>query len=277
MTSRYRVSCADCLAWLPAVESGTVDLAVADPPYNIGYEYDSYDDRRSPRDYLQWCRQWLEEIHRTVAETGSFWLYIGDEYVSELDVQAKEIGFYKRSHVVHYYTFGVACSKNFARSHTHLLYYTKSKTEFTFNAEDPAIRVPSARQLVYNDKRANPKGKLPDNTWVLSPVDLKKAFESAEDTWLVSRVCGTFQERVERGTYGEKRAIPQMPEKIAERIIRACSNPGDRVMDPFLGTGTTGAVAVRLGRRFLGCEISRAYTERALQRIEAAAKRGSGP
>lgn len=270
----FAVSCEDCVEWLPKLEAGAISLVVADPPYNIGYEYDNYHDRRSPRDYLDWCRRWMEGIHRALAKTGSFWLYIGDEYVSELDVLAKEIGFHKRSHVIHYYTFGVACRKNFARSHTHLLYYTKSKTKFKFNADDPELRVPSARQLVYHDKRACPDGKLPDNTWVLHPRDLKKAFTAAEDTWLVPRVCGTFHERVERGTHGQKRAIPQMPEKVVERIIRASSDKGDWVADPFLGTGTTGAVAVRLGRKFMGCEISPKYTEQAAKRIAAAAKTG---
>jgi len=259
-----------CLDQMWKIGKKEVDLAFADPPYNIGYGgYDKYDDKQDHGDYLQWCEEWISMIHALLRSTGSFWLAIGDEYVSELDVIAKRIGFHKRSHVLWYYTFGVACPKNFARSHTHLLYYTKQKSRFTFNADDKQVRVPSARQLVYNDKRANPNGKLPDNTWVLLPADLDKAFTEGEDTWLVSRVCGTFHERQERGTYQQEKAVPQMPEEILRRIILASSNPGHLVIDPFLGTGTTGAVAVRHGRNFVGCDISEAYIKRATARIES--------
>lgn len=260
----------DSLSQMWRLGKKTADLAFADPPYNIGYNaYDKYDDKRKPSDYLDWCEKWIWMIHGLLRPTGSFWLAISDEYVSELDVIAKQEGFHKRGHVIWYYTFGVACAKNFARSHTHLLYYTKQKSRFTFNADDKAVRVPSARQLVYNDKRANPKGKLPDNTWVLSPKDLEKAFTPEEDVWLESRVCGTFHERVERGTDKGEKAVPQMPEKVMERIILTCSNPGHLVIDPFLGNGTTGAVAVRLGRNFVGCDISENYVARSRERIEA--------
>lgn len=261
----------DCLQALPALADGSVDLAFADPPYNIGYSaYDRYDDNKPADVYVAWCRDWMSLLHQKLKRHGTFWLAISDEFVSELDITAKQVGFHKRSHVIHYYTFGVACPANFARSHTHLLYYTKTKSKFTFNKDSPDLRVPSARQLVYNDKRANPKGKLPDNTWVLSPVDLGKAFSPEEDTWLVSRVCGTFHERQQRGTYQEEKAVPQMPLEILNRVITACSNTGELVVDPFLGNGTTGASAVALGRKFWGCDISPAYVARSRERIQEA-------
>ncbi len=83
-----------------------------------------------------------------------------------------------RSWVVWYYTFGVNCKANFSRSHTHLFYMVKDPKSFTFNADSPALRVPSARQLVYGDRRANPKGRLPDNTWILRPQDVPEAFHT---------------------------------------------------------------------------------------------------
>lgn len=262
----------DCLDEIWKLGKRDVDLVFADPPYNIDYSgYADYEDNLPLEDYVDWCREWMSACYTYLKKTGSFWLAIGDEYVSELDVAAKAIGFHKRSHVIWHYTFGVACSKNFARSHTHLLYYTKHKSQFVFNVDDKKIRVPSARQLKYNDKRANPKGKLPDNTWVLHPDALKKCFGPDEDTWLVSRVCGTFHERQERGTYQEEKAVPQMPEEIMERIILACSKPGQLVIDPFGGTFTTGAVAVRHNRNFWGCDITKAYVERAKLRLQRAA------
>lgn len=259
----------DCVNLLSAQKSCSVDLAFCDPPFGIDWPgYTTYDDSLKGEEYIAWCETWLQEIYRVVKDYGSFWLAIGDEHVSELDVAAKSTGFYKRSHVVWYFTFGTACPNNFARSHTHLLYFTKHKTKFTFNQDDKKLRVPSARQLVYNDKRANPKGKLPDNTWVLSPLDLDKAFSSAEDTWLVSRICGTFKEREQRGTYQKTKTVPQMPVEVLNRIITACSNPGDLVIDPFLGTGTTAESALRLGRNFWGCDISKDYVAASRRRIK---------
>src|SRR5207302_3777333 len=106
------------------------------------------------------------------------------------------------------------------------------------------IRVPSARQLVYRDRRANAQGRLPDDTWILRPQDLPHGFDSAEDTWYFPRVCGTFKERA--GFHG-----CQMPEQLLGRIIKASSNPGDLVLDPFAGSGSTLAAAKKLARDFL--------------------------
>src|SRR6202007_242557 len=114
------------------------------------------------------------------------------------------------------------------------------------------IRVPSARQLVYADRRAHPTGRLPDGTWILRPQDLLDGFNASEDTWYFPRVCGTFKERA--GWHG-----CQMPEQLLGRIIRACSHEGDLVLDPFAGSGTTLAVAKKLGRHFLGFELSEQY------------------
>jgi site-specific DNA-methyltransferase (adenine-specific) len=270
------------LKHLPALAKGSVDLLFCDPPFNVGYHYDKYEDKKKPEHYLEWCKEWIGLSYQAVAPHGTFWIAIGDEYVSELDCIAKEAGFCKRSHVVWYYTFGVHCPKNFARSHTHLLYYTKTKSKFTFNKDDKNLRVKSSRQLIYNDARANPAGKLPDNTWILLPADLERAFTQDEDTWLVSRVCGTFGERQDRGTYGEQRGCPQMPLEIMNRIVLACSNPGVLVVDPMSGTFSTGDAAVRNKRSFVGFDISSAYCKRGLDRLRKAAehaqsKPGSGP
>src|SRR5690606_11240866 len=136
---------------------GCVDLAFADPPFNIGYEYDVYDDRRAAEEYLDWSRRWMSEVVRVLKTDGTFWLAIGDEFAAELKVMlTRELGMTCRSWVVWYYTFGVNCKHKFSRSHAHLFHMVKNRKRFTFNADDPAIRIPSARQLVYGDKRANP-------------------------------------------------------------------------------------------------------------------------
>lgn len=249
----------DCIAGLREISDGTVDLIFADPPFNIGYAYDKYDDSRDSDEYLAWSRDWTAEVARVLKPDGTFWLAIGDDYAAELKVMLQqEHGLTCRSWVVWYYTFGVNCKYKFSRSHTHLFHMVKDKKSFTFNLDD--IRIPSARQLVYGDKRANPKGRLPDDTWVLRPQDLAEGFTPDEDTWYFPRVCGTFKERA--GWHG-----CQMPEQLLGRIIRACSNEGELVLDPFAGSGTTLAVAKKMRRHYVGYEISEDYAKLVRKRL----------
>jgi site-specific DNA-methyltransferase (adenine-specific) len=251
----------DCLTTLPRLPSGSIDLAFADPPFNIGYDYDVYRDRHDADSYLDWSRRWGAEVVRALKPDGTFWLAIGDEYAAELKlIFQKELGLTCRNWVIWYYTFGVHCQRKFSRSHAHLFYFVKDAARFTFNAD--AVRVPSARQLVYADARADRRGRLPDDTWILRPQDLPDGFTAEEDTWYFPRVCGTFKERA--GWHG-----CQMPEQLLGRIMRACSNPGETVLDPFAGSGTTLMVAKKLGRRWLGCELSADYVARAEARLTA--------
>ncbi len=145
-----------------------------------------------------------------------------------------------RNWIIWHYTFGQQTKNKFARSHTHIFYFVNDPKNFTFN--DYAVRVPSDRQLIYEDKRANPAGKMPDDVW--------------ED----SRVCGTFKERT--GWHP-----CQMPEQLLMRIVAASSNAGDCVLDPFVGSGTTAAAASKLRRNYVGIEISADYAKKANQRL----------
>lgn len=260
-----RIRQGDCITLLGNLPAGKVDLVFADPPFNIGYEYDHYDDCRTREEYLDWSRRWMSGIARALKPTGTFWLAIGDEYAAELKLMAQDqLGFTCRSWVIWYYTFGVNCVRGFSRSHTHLLHFVKDPAHFTFNAENPSVRVLSARQLVYADARANPKGRLPDNTWILRPQDAPAAsFAPMHDTWYFARVAGTFRER--EGYHG-----CQMPEQLLGRIIRVSSSPGELVLDPFVGSGTTAVTAKKLGRRWLGYECSPEYARRARERVAMA-------
>lgn len=256
-----RIYQGNCIEKLRQLESGSVDLVFADPPFNIGYSYDVYDDQRTTTDYLEFCEAWIREVHTALKPNGTFWLAIGDEYAAELKVLAQQLGFHTRSWVIWYYTFGVNCVRGFSRSHTHLFHFVKDPDDFTFNGENPAVRVASARQLVYADSRASTKGRLPDNTWILRPQDAPApSFTPSHDTWFFSRVAGTFKER--EGFHG-----CQMPEQLLGRIVRVSSNPGDLVVDPFGGSGTTLAVAKKLGRRWNGFELSKEYVSRIEERI----------
>jgi site-specific DNA-methyltransferase (adenine-specific) len=249
----------DCIAGLRRLASSTVDLAFADPPFNIGYEYDVYDDNQSYHSYLEWTRQWIAEVCRVLKPTGTFWVAIGDEYAAEVKLLAQnELHLACRSWVIWYYTFGVNCRKKFNRSHAHLFHFVKDANRYTFNEDE--ISVPSARELVYADGRAHPTGRLPDDTWILRPQDVPNGFTADQSTWYFPRVAGTFKERM--GFHG-----CQMPEQLLGRIIRTCSNPAEVVLDPFAGSGTTLAVAKKLGRKWIGFELSKEYTQQATTRI----------
>ncbi len=268
---------ADCVQGLASLPAGSIDLAFADPPFNIGYDYDVYDDRRASDEYIGWSRKWIEGVVRVLKPAGTFWLAIGDEYAADLKVLCtRELGLHCRSWVIWFYTFGVHCTHKFTRSHAHLFHFVKDPRNFTFNSL--AVRVPSARELVYGDKRAHPDGRMPDDTWMMAPVlppevptkdgfvlrpqDIPERFPADSDTWYFSRVAGTFGER--RGWHG-----CQMPEQLLGRIIRACSHEGDVVLDPFGGSGTTLAVAKKLNRRFIGFEISSEYVKNIKERLSS--------
>ena len=251
----------DCVAGMHSLAAGCVDLVFADPPFNIGYEYDVYDDRKEREHYLEWSREWISAVHRVLKPTGTFWLAIGDEYAAELKLLSQDIGFHCRSWVIWYYTFGVNCKNKFTRSHAHLFHFVKDAKKFTFRANELENRIPSARQLVYDDDRANPEGRLPDDTWILRPQDLNDGFTPTEDTWYVPRVNGTFKERA--GFHG-----CQMPEQLLGRIIRLCSQEDELVLDPFAGSATTLVVAKKLGRSYLGFELSDEYVRRGSERLK---------
>ena len=248
----------DCIEVLGQLPEGYANLVFADPPFNIGYQYDIYNDRRAKAEYLEWTDEWLAVTTRILKSTGAFFLAIGDEFVAEHKIRLDALGLTLRNWIVWHYTFGVNCTKKFSRSHAHILYYVRDPKRYTFNPQ--AVRVPSARMTTYADRRANPVGKLPDDTWVLRPQETEAHFRSDQDTWFVSRVCGTFRERVNHPC--------QMPEAVLERIIRVATNPGDLVVDPFAGSGTTLAVAKKLGRQFLGCELSSQYADGVRKRLE---------
>ena len=283
----------DCIQlmnqWADAGGAGSVDLIFADPPYNIGYKYDEYEDTRDDHEYLAWTRDWIDACARLLKPTGSFYILIGDEYAAETRMHLKQLEHDRklafRNWIVWHYTFGQNCKAKFNRSHAHLFYCvgpaafdktkfnvkgnvgTRTELPFTFNRE--AIAVPSARQTTYGDARANPAGKLPDDTWYLRPQEAEGIyFRGGEDTWYLSRLCGTFKERL--GWHP-----CQLPESLLERIVKVSSNEGDLVFDPFTGSGTTLAVAGRLGRRWSGCEMSEEYAEKAAARARHAAQTGT--
>ncbi len=236
-----KIVCGDCIEILSKVSGPFADLIFADPPFNIGYKYDKYYDKVKSKNYIAWTKEWMAACEKVLKPHGSFYIAIGDDYAANVRLIADELELTMRNWIIWHYTFGQQTKNKFARAHTHIFYFVRDRNDFTFN--DYAVRVPSDRQLIYNDRRANLNGKMPNDVW---------------DQY--SRVCGTFRER--QGWHP-----CQMPENLLARIIAASSNQGDVVLDPFNGSGTTTAVACQLGRKYVGIDISENYVENARKRL----------
>ncbi len=249
-----KVVLGDCVEEMKKLPDESVDLIFADPPYNIGIGYDNYEDNLPRNTYIRWTTKWMTEAVRVLKKNGSIYVAINDEYVAEYAIILKSKKLKMRNWIIWHYTFGESQRKKFSRSHTHILYFVKSEEDFTFNKDD--IKVRSVRQEI-NDKRANPTGKVPDDVWK------EKLNESEpENLMTVSRVAGTFKERV-------KDFPCQMPMKVLDRIIKASSNEGDLVLDPFSGSGTTLAAAKINGRHFIGIEQSKKYKKMIEDRLNS--------
>jgi site-specific DNA-methyltransferase (adenine-specific) len=238
----------DCLEHLAAMEPGTVDLVVADPPYNIGIDYGngSKADRLTDAAYGAWVQQWIAAAARAIAPHGTLWIVCGQEYAGDHQLAIRAAGLHWRNTVTWRETFGVNCRRKFNRTSRPMFYAVKDPRRFTFNAEHLTVR--SRRQEI-GDRRANPAGKILD------------------DVWTIPRVCGTFRERVD--------GVPtQIPLALVRRVVLGMSNPGDLVVDPFTGSGTTGVVCADSGRRFVGIELREQFAAIARSRISTTASEG---
>jgi len=225
-------------------EHGPARLIFTDPPYNIGIDYGDgeHADMLSDSAYMKWVRQWFALCWDCLTDDGSLWVMIGDEYAAEYAVELKATGYTVRSWIKWYETFGVNCSNKFNRTSRHIFYAVKDPAAFVFNPE--AVTRPSDRQTKYGDSRASSGGKI----W--------------DDVWQIPRLTGTCSERIPD--------FPtQLPLTLVEPIVLCASMPGDLVVDPFNGSGTTGVASVRNGRKYVGIEKSEKFSDIATKRITA--------
>ena len=233
----------DCLDLLPLLKE-CPRLIFADPPYNVGVDYgDGAAADRLPDDaYLKWVAEWVGICGDVLADDGSLWVLIGDEYAAEYALILKAAGFHRRAWIKWYETFGVCNSAgtNFSRTSRHLFYCGKDRQSHVWNRE--AVSRLSDRETKYDDPRANPEGKV----W--------------DDVWMIPRLAGAHAERLPD--------FPtQLPLALLRPIIGCASHPGDLVVDPFSGSATSGVAALELGRRYLGTERNDTFATLSRQRL----------
>lgn len=251
MDDKHRIICADCREVLPHL--GKYHLIFGDPPFNIGQKYAGFVDRVSQGVFDEFTEQWVSACWD--ACDGVMALHGPDDLAEAYLSVARKLGMRRIAWVNWHYRFGQCSRLNWIDARCHCLIFAKHE-KYTWNPE--SVLVESDR-VKYGDKRVNETergGKrLPGTVW---------GVPSDGPSW--GRVQGTNAER--RGKHPN-----QLPENYLARIIRAYSNPDDRIFDPFCGSGTTVVVAKVLGRRCDTTDISPESVLSARQRLERGAVR----
>ncbi len=248
-TRLYVGDCREVLSALPECRERKVDLIFADPPFNWSRGYDRWDDNMPRSDYLDFTYRWLDLCVDALTDRGSMWVNIPDDTAAEIVVHLKRRGMTMINWCVWHFRFGQNRMGSFIMSKVHALYFAKDASERTWNPDE--ILEPSDRATIYFDPRTHAKKEGTNGKRV--PMDV----------WY-----GKYWGRIQ-GNNKERRANHdnQLPEAYLERVIRACSNEGDLVLDPFNGSGTTLTLARALQRRSIGIEYSPELAKSAWDRI----------
>ena len=240
----------DCIALMNAMPEKSVDMVFADPPYNmqLGGELlrpdnsrvdgvdDAWDQFESFAAYDRFTAAWLKAARRILKDDGTLWVIGSYHNIFRVGAALQNLGYWILNDIVWRKSNPMPNFKGtrFTNAHETLIWCAKSKdARYTFNYE--ALK------------------------------DLNEGLQMRSD-WLLPLCTGG--ERL-KGEDGGKLHPTQKPEALLYRIILAATKPGDLIVDPFFGTGTTGAVAKRLGRRFIGIERDAVYAEAADERIAA--------
>ena len=229
------------------VPDDSVDLIFADPPYNIGKKFNGKKHQwNSDEHYIQWCYQWLDLCIQKLKSNGSMYLMAATQNMPYLDIYLRE-KIHVLSRIVWYYdSSGVQARKHFGSLYEPILFCVRDKDDYTFNSDDILVEAKTGAKRRLIDYR--------------KPVPTRYNTEKVPgNVWEFPRVRYRMKEYETHPT--------QKPEALLERIVRASSNPGDLVLDPFAGTFTTSHVAKKLGRRSIGIEIEGEYTKIGLGRL----------
>ncbi|MBI4811208.1 MAG: adenine-specific DNA-methyltransferase [Ignavibacteriales bacterium] len=246
----HKIIFGDAVEALEAIEDGSVDLIFADPPYNIGKKFvDLADKWESDDSYLSWCYKWLTLCINKLKSNGTMYVMTATQNMPHFDIFLRNKMTILSRIVWYYDSSSVQARKYFGSLYEPILHCVKNPNDYTFNAQDILVqaRTGAVRKLidyrkpvptVYNSK------KVPGNVWH------------------IPRVRYRMDEYENHPT--------QKPIALLERIVKASSNEGDLVLDPFSGTFTTSYVAKELKRRSIGIEISEEYIKIGLRRLHIA-------
>lgn len=225
----------------------SVHLIFADPPYNIGKQFSRFVDTwESDEAYVEWCYQWLDLCVQKLKPNGTLYVMSSTQGMPYFDVYLR-----KHLHILsriiwHYDSSGVQAKNYFGSLYEPILHCVKNKQNYTFNAKDILIEAKTgAKRKLIDYRKPIPQPyntqKVPGNVWYFPRVRYRMPEYETHPS--------------------------QKPESLMERIVKASSNPGDIVLDPFSGTFTTCAVAQRLGRRAVGIELQEEYIKIGLRRL----------
>jgi site-specific DNA-methyltransferase (adenine-specific) len=226
----------DCIEKLKSVQDDSIDLIIADPPYNVGKDYGNGSDRQEFDEYISFTKAWLNECHRVLKSSGTIYVFVGFRYISYLfQMLERDLKMNFVNWISWHYTQGVGKTKGFSPRHDDILMFTKS-SNYKFNLDD--IRIPQK----YYRKINNMRGANPG------------------DVWEISHIHYCQKNRQEHPT--------QKPEALIERMVLASSDENDTVLDPFAGSGTTLRVCQQLNRNVIGIELNSSYVEQIHVRLK---------
>jgi len=228
----------------------TIDLIFVDPPYNIGKNFNGHKDKwATDEDYINWCYKWIDLCIRKLKTNGSMYIMTSTQFMPYFDI------FIRRkitilSRLVWYYdSSGVQAKRYYGSMYEPILFCVKNPENYTFNADEILIEAKTGAKRKLIDYRKNPpqvynSEKIPGNVWEFARVRYRMDEYENHPT--------------------------QKPVALLERIIKASSNVGDTVLDPFSGTFTTSFVAKQLNRKSIGIELQEDYVKIGLRRLRLA-------
>lgn len=244
----------DSLSVLKKMKDKSVQLIFADAPYNIGKDFGNNSDKwESVHAYIDWCKSWIDECMRVLSDNGTMYFMTATQHMPYLDVFVSEKYNVLCRIIWAYDSSGVQSKKMYGSLYEPILMINKNKkVAYTFNHQDILVEAKTGAKRKLIDYRKNPPQpysteKVPGNVWDFSRVRFKMDEYENHPT--------------------------QKPEALLERIVKASSNPGDVILDPFSGSFTTSAVAVRLGRVGVGIDLNEEYYEIGLRRTGIALER----
>jgi len=250
----------DSLSWLPSLPDASVDLVFADPPYNINRaEWDNFESQEA---YIQWSLVWIAEASRVLKPEGSLYVCGFSEILSDLRHPASKY-FASTRWLVWHYRNKANLGSDWGRSHESIIHFRKSRST-RINVDD--VRIPyGAHTLRYPshpqaDTSQYGGGRPRAQTWTPNPLGAKP-----KDVIEVPTLTNGMAERTEHPT--------QKPEELIRKFVLASSNPGDLILDPFSGSGTTAVVAEQLGRKWKVCDLDETYNDWAIARLETVVRR----